>query len=87
MCPIQGLKEAHEPHHVEPFGQGADDEDLMLLQASAPIRHRRSGSARHDRPTIARSTLSAQVTMELTATTTATVNNRVSNNATTCGSF
>ena len=25
--------------------------------------------------------------MELTATTTATVNNRVSNNATTCGSF
>ena len=35
--PDQGLKEAHEPHHVEPFGQGAHDEDLMLFQPARPF--------------------------------------------------
>ena len=35
--PDEGLKEAHEPHHVEPFGQGPDDEDLMLLEPARPF--------------------------------------------------
>src|SRR6476620_7409770 len=35
--PDEGLKEAHEPYHVEPFGQGAYDEDLMIFQPARPF--------------------------------------------------